>query len=42
MKRINVYFEDKEFKALKKIKGDLNWHDFILLLLKEGEKDNDL
>ena len=30
MKTINVTFEDKEFRELEKVKGDLNWREFIL------------
>lgn len=38
MKQINVYFDNEEHKKLKKKKGDLNWHDFILTLLEDGKK----
>lgn len=40
MKQINVYFEDKELEELKKKKGNLSWHDFILKFveLKGGRK----
>jgi hypothetical protein len=44
MRTINVVFEDKEFKALEKIKKDLTWHDFILTLLDhncENDHQND-
>jgi len=36
MKQLNVTFEDKEHKKLEdaKKKSGLNWHDFILSLLK--------
>jgi len=37
MKTINVTFEDHEFKGLDKIKGDKNWHDFIIYLSKVGD-----
>lgn len=40
MKKINVYFEDKEFEALKKVKNDLSWHDFIMQLAVEVENDD--
>ena len=36
MKSINVYFEDEEYKKLRKKKGDLTWHDFILKLLEKN------
>lgn len=36
MKRLNEVFTDEEFDRLKKEKErlKLNWHDFIMLLLK--------
>lgn len=34
MKQINVYFDDKEYENLKEKKGDLSWHDFILMLIE--------
>lgn len=30
MKTINVPFTDDEHQKLSEVKGDLNWHDFIL------------
>lgn len=30
MKRILVYFDEKEFESLLANKGKLSWHDFIL------------
>lgn len=33
MKSINVYFDNTEYKKLKKEKKKLTWHDFILKLL---------
>jgi len=30
MKRILIIFDDKEFEELKKRKGKLTWHDFII------------
>lgn len=33
MKTINVTFEDREYKDLTKIKGELSWRDFILKLI---------
>ena len=39
-KRINEVFTIEEFEKLQKVKNEknLNWHDFILLLLKEEKK----
>jgi len=40
MKSINVYFDEKEYKKLRKEKGDLTWRDFILKLIKlKGGKE---
>lgn len=30
MKQVNVFFEDAEMEKLKKQKGKLSWHDFIM------------
>ena len=30
MRKIYETFTDEEFSELKKLKGDLSWHDFIL------------
>ena len=30
MKPISVYFEDAEMVRIKKQKGEMTWHDFIL------------
>ena len=32
MKSINETFSDDEHRRLKKLKGDLSWRDFILLM----------
>jgi len=32
MKSIYVVFETEEYEKLKKVKGELSWHDFILSL----------
>ena len=45
MKTINETFTDEEYKAIKKVKKKMNWHDFILLLVihaKEAVKRGDL
>lgn len=34
MRTINVTFEDEEYEKLKKKKGNMSWHDFIMLLAK--------
>lgn len=39
MKKINVYFEDEEFKKLKEFKEKLSWHDFIMLLTKQESQN---
>ena len=33
MQTINVTFDDAEFAKLSKVKGDMTWHDFIMLLI---------
>ena len=38
MKVINVTFDDKEYTALIKVKGDVSWHDFIMQLIKKEVK----
>jgi hypothetical protein len=30
MKALNVFFSDEEFEAMKKIKKNTTWHDYIL------------
>jgi len=35
MKRLLEFFDDKEFEALKKVKGKTTWHDFIMTLTKK-------
>ena len=37
MKQINITFEDKEHKQIETVKdkSGLNWHDFLLDLVKE-------
>jgi len=39
MKTITIHFENSEFKQLKRTKKkmDLNWHDFVLSLLKYND-----
>lgn len=34
MKRILIILEDKEHEQLIKAKGEKNWHDFLLTLIK--------
>lgn len=40
MKTINVTFTDEEYEKLVRLKNwmDLNWHDFILRVLKVDEE----
>ncbi len=44
MKTINIPLEDKEYKALLKVKGNRTWHGFIEDLItndkNEGGKEN--
>ena len=35
MKTLNIPLEDKEYKDLEKVKGELTWHQFILKIIKE-------
>ncbi len=39
MKQINVWFDDSDHERLviEKKKSKLNWHDFLLFLLKKYE-----
>jgi predicted CopG family antitoxin len=39
MRTINIIVEDHEWNKLDKIKGDKNWHDFIMLLINLETKD---
>jgi len=44
MKTINETFDDKELEQMKKFKGKMSWHDFILLMFIhciEAEKKGD-
>jgi predicted CopG family antitoxin len=38
MKNLNITFEDEEFEKLKKAKGELSWHDFVLSLAEKVKK----
>jgi hypothetical protein len=38
MKTLNETFTEEEFHKLQSSKGQKSWHDFILLLIKEGGK----
>lgn len=38
---INETFTDGEFKQLKEKKGNLSWHDFIMLLAQYEEEEVD-
>lgn len=37
MKTLNESFTDEEFAELKKAKGKLSWHSYILLFIKMKE-----
>jgi len=37
MKKIHETFMDEEFERLKKIKGNMTWHDFILTLVENSD-----
>lgn len=38
MKTLNETFTDKEYRDLKKVKGKLSWHDFILKLIEQKKE----
>jgi predicted CopG family antitoxin len=38
MKSLYIVFEDEEFEKLKKAKGELSWHDFVLSLVEKVKK----
>lgn len=38
MKTINVTFEDDEYEQLTSAKADVNWHDFILVLVNKKRR----
>lgn len=38
MRTINVVFEDKEYDQLKKLKGDLSWHDFMMEMVQSQQQ----
>ncbi len=40
MKTLNIPLEDKEYKALSKVKGNRTWHKFIDDIIKNKEIDN--
>ena len=37
MKSINEMFSDSEFRRIKKAKGSMTWHEFILFAVKQRE-----
>lgn len=41
MRYINVVFENDEFEKLLEKKGSFSWHDFILKLLNEDNKNDE-
>ena len=42
MKTLNIPLEDKDYKALSKVKGNKTWREFLLKLIDEnkGGKEN--
>lgn len=42
MKTLNIPLEDKDYNALKKVKGNKTWREFLLRLIDEnkGGKEN--
>jgi hypothetical protein len=40
MKAISEKFTDEEFARLKRLKKDISWHDFIILLEMHGRQTN--
>jgi len=41
MKTLNIPLEDKEHKALSKVKGNKTWREFLLKLIEENEEDEE-
>lgn len=38
MKTVHLHLEDEKYKRLVKVKGDMNWEDFVMQLAsKKGE-----
>ena len=35
MKTLNIPLEDKEYRALSKVKGNKTWREFLLKLIEE-------
>ena len=35
MKTLNETFTDKEFKVMLKVKGNCNWHDFLMEVINK-------
>ena len=42
MKQINIYFEDREYEALMKVKKGLTWAQLILTLIGKSEEINNI
>lgn len=34
MKTVHLHLEDAQYKKLVKVKGDMNWIDFVMQLVK--------
>lgn len=39
MKTLHIVFTDEEFKTLKNAKKEVNWHDFILMIVEKYNGD---
>jgi len=42
MKTLNIPLEDKEYKALSKVKGNKTWREFLLKLIDENKEDKNV
>ena len=40
MKTLNIPLEDEKYNALKEVKGDRTWHEFIDDIIKNEEINN--
>lgn len=38
MKTLHIPLDDEKYKALKKVKGNRTWHQFIDVIIKNKEK----
>ena len=42
MKRVNEVFTDDEHLEMKKNKGEMSWHEFLLKLVRFYDKSNEI